>query len=165
MGTPRKQRPTFKRPNHPWRMDRITEEKDLCRKYGLPNKKEVWKAKSTLAGFRQQARKLLDLTGEEADKERKELVNKLKSWGIKVTNIDDVLGLTVENILERRLQSVVYRKGYANTPKQARQFIVHKHVYVGAHKVGVPSYIVLDKEEDQVRVSDFIKVDQSAKTD
>ena len=160
MGTPRKQRRKFARPKHPWRMERITEEKEICAKYGLKNRREVWKAKSRLGRIRDQAKRLMAVSGPQADKEKRELIAKLNVWGVKVESIDDILGLNVENILERRLQTVVFRKGLASTPKQARQFIAHNHVYVGDHKVNVPGYIVLPGEEDNVRIVDGIKVEK-----
>lgn len=54
-------------------------------------------------------------------------------------------GNTGENLLqmlERRLDNVVYRAGFANSRAQARQFIVHGHVRVNGEKVDVPSFLV-----------------------
>jgi small subunit ribosomal protein S4 len=56
----------------------------------------------------------------------------------------------VTDLLERRLQTVVYRKGYANTTGQARQFIGHGHIVVGGQRVGTPSYKVAVAEESTV---------------
>jgi small subunit ribosomal protein S4 len=165
MGTPRKHRRKFTRPKHPWKTDRINEEKELCVKYGLRNKKEVWKAKSMLGRIREHARRLLALSGEEAEKEKKDLMDKLNRLGISIKSVDDILGLTVENLLDRRLQSVVHSKGFANTPKQARQFIVHNHISVGSHRVSVPGYMVRAAEEDNVKLNDIIKVEQGAARD
>jgi small subunit ribosomal protein S4 len=163
MGTPRKQRRKYTRPAHPWQMERITAEKEICVKYGLKTKTELWKAQSKLARIRDQAKKLLALKGEKADKERRELINKMVAWGIKVGSTDDILALDVTALLERRLESVVFRKGLSSTLKQARQFIVHNHVYVGSHKVSVPSYIVLASEEDNVRLVEGIKVEKGVR--
>jgi len=44
--------------------ERITEENDLVRKYGLKNKREIWRAKTALSGYRRQARSLLGSSGE-----------------------------------------------------------------------------------------------------
>ena len=164
MGTPRKQRRKYTRPTHPWQMERITAEKEICVNFGLKNKTELWKAQSRLARIRDGAKKLLAQKGERADRQRKELIDKMKNWGVKVESLDEILALDVSAILERRLESVVFRKGMASTPKQARQYIVHNHVYVGTHKVTIPSYIVLAKEEDTVRVVDeLLKVQESAR--
>ena len=163
MGTPRKQRRKFSRPSHPWKMERVTDEKELCRKYGLKNKRELWKTQSILGRIREQAKRLMASAGDESEKERGELLAKLKGWGINVNTNDEILGLGVDSILDRRLQSVVHSKGLANTPKQARQFITHDHVFVGGHVVSIPGYIVLAGEEDSVRLADDIKVEQSVR--
>jgi small subunit ribosomal protein S4 len=163
MGTPKKQRRKFTRPTHPWQMERITEENELCKTYGLKNKKEIWKAKSRLGRIRDQAKRLLAQKGEKSDEQRRELISKLGIWGVGAKSLDDILGLDVTKLLERRLQTVIVRRGLATTPKQARQLIIHNHVFVGSHKVSVPSYIVLASEEDTVRIADDIKVDKGVR--
>ncbi len=163
MGTPGKQRRKFSRPKHPWRIERVTGEKEIQSKYGLKNKREIWRARSMLGRVRQQARKLLPLTDEGSEKEKRELIAKINRMGINIKTADDILGLGVEDILDRRLQTVVFRRGLANTPRQARQFIVHNHVYVGGHKVSVPGYMVLAQEEGTIRLADDIKVEQSVR--
>lgn len=156
MGTPRKQRRKYSRPTHPWRLERITEEKELCVKYGLKNKKEIWKIRSKLARIRDQAKLLLAASGDKAEKDKSDLIAKLNVWGIPVRSIDDILALDATALLDRRLQSVVLRRGIAKTPKEARQYIAHKHIWVGAHKITIPSYIVLASEEETVRLADEI---------
>lgn len=159
MGDPRKQRRRYSRPKHPWKAERITEEGELCRKYGLKNKREVWRARSTVGRFRQQARRLLGSGGEEVEKEKRELLDKLNKLGILETrSLDDVLALTVEDLLERRLQTLVHRKGIANTIKQARQLVVHGHVLVGNSIVNVPGYVVPKDKEENITISERIKV-------
>ena len=44
------------------------------------------------------------------------------------------------------------RKKLANTPRQARQFIVHKHITIDDNKVNIPSYIVKTDEEDKINL-------------
>ncbi len=54
-------------------------------------------------------------------------------------------GITGENLLrflERRLDNVVYRAGFANTRRQARQLVNHSHFLVNGKKVNIPSYLV-----------------------
>ena len=90
-------------------------------------------------------------------------MDKLYRLGLldKDATLDDVLSLTVQDILERRLQTVVWRKGLARTIKQARQFIVHGHVYVNGRRVTVPSYWVKRGEERHVtldeRMEEYIR--------
>jgi small subunit ribosomal protein S4 len=65
-------------------------------------------------------------------------------------SVDDVLGLDVTDVLERRLQTVVYRKGLANTTSQARQFVSHGHVTVDGRRVTRPSKKVTVAEEGAI---------------
>jgi small subunit ribosomal protein S4 len=65
---------------------------------------------------------------------------------------DDVLRLTVRDILERRLQTVVYRLGLAKTIYHARQLIVHRHIAIGDQIVNVPGYLVKKEEEGKIRL-------------
>ena len=64
--------------------------------------------------------------------------------------IDQILSLDVTDVLERRLQTVAYRKGLGHTPKQARQFIVHGHVTVDGARVQTPSMKVAIDEESTI---------------
>jgi small subunit ribosomal protein S4 len=162
MGTPGKQRRKYSRPTHPWKLERITEETEICAKYGLKNKREIWKTRSRLARIRDQAKSLLTLTGEEAEAKKRELISKMNVWGINAKTVDDILALDVNSLLDRRLESVVFRKGLAKTYRQARQYIVHNHVFVGSHKVSIPGYVVLAAEEESVRLSEeLLKVKES----
>jgi small subunit ribosomal protein S4 len=70
------------------------------------------------------------------------------------SSFDDVLELSIDDISKRRLTSLVVSKGFARTPKQARQFITHKHIIVGGRKVGSPNYLVLKDEEDSINFAD-----------
>jgi small subunit ribosomal protein S4 len=138
----------YETPNHPFQGERIDREHGLVSQYGLSNKEELWRAQSRLRDFRREARSLLGTVGG-AGEEREKFLDRLRRVGIldEEEGLDDVLGLSVEDVLERRLQTVVYRKGLANTMSQARQFVVHGHVAVGERRVQVPSYKVdLDEE-------------------
>lgn len=150
MGDPRKLRRNYSRPPHLWRRERITEDKEIFDKYGLKNKKEIWRVQSELGRFRNEARKLLAVTDDRGGENRDELVSKLKKLGMDINTIEDVLALGVEDLLNRRLQSVVQRKGLANTMKQARQFITHGHVLVKGNVINIPGYLVLKGEEESI---------------
>jgi small subunit ribosomal protein S4 len=145
---------SYETPNHPYQGERIAEEQGLVGKYGLKNKEELWRAQSELRNYRRAARRLLGRTQGDAaaGKEAEEFLGKLKRLGILADedSLDDVLSLDVTDLLERRLQTVVYRKGYANTTGQARQFIGHGHIVVGGQRVGTPSYTVSVAEESTV---------------
>jgi len=141
----------YETPNHPFQGERIAEEHDLVGRYGLKNKEELWRAQSELRSYRREARRLLGTVSDE-EEETSEFVTRLKRIGVldETDSLDGVLSLDVTDVLERRLQTVAYRKGLAHTPKQARQFVVHGHVTVGDHRVTAPSYKVEVDEEDRV---------------
>jgi len=82
------------------------------------------------------------------------LLDSLAKKGLvsKDATLDDVLSLTVESILARRLQTVVWKKGLASTPYQARQLITHRHIVIGDRVVTKPSYWVLADEEPKVGI-------------
>ena len=149
MGHPKKTRKKYKTPSHPRQKDRIEEEKVLIKEYGLKNKKEVWKTDSNLRKIKRQAKKLIASTTEQSKKEKQQLLSRLFKYGLaqKTSKAEDLLELTTKDFLERRLQTVVYRKGLAKTMKQARQFIVHEHVRVNNRKISSPCHLVTQAEE------------------
>ena len=154
----RRLRKKWVRPFKRWDKRRIIEERKLLKFYGLKNKRELWRAQAELRRIRAFARKLLPLSGPEREKREKELLGRLYRLGLLPENatLDDVLSLTVRDILERRLQTIVWRKGFARTTKQARQFIVHGHVYVGGVRVRSPSYWVRREEENLITIDPHI---------
>ncbi len=127
-------------------------ESRLTGRYGLRGKKELWKAETILRNFRRQARRLLSASGDQAVLETQQLLARLQRAGLIKSDatLDDVLGLKLENVLDRRLQTIVYKKGLANTPLQARQLITHGHICVAGTQVTVPSYMVLVEEEGEI---------------
>ncbi|WP_135362639.1 30S ribosomal protein S4 [Halosimplex halophilum] len=143
----------YETPNHPYQGERISEESGLVGQYGLKNKEELWRAQSELRAYRREARKLLGQTDAEgAGKETEEFLARLKRIGVldETDSLDDILSLDVTDILERRLQTVVYRKGLANTTSQARQFVSHGHITVEGQRVTRPSKKVDVSEEGAV---------------
>lgn len=154
MAYPGKKRKSFDTPKHPWQSARMVSEVELIKKYGLRNKKEVWKAQSTLRKYREEAQELLaesaesELTGH-IRKEADQILGKLKRYGIlkEDADIDDILALSTDAILERRLQTQVHKLGLARTLLQARQFIAHGHIAVNGRKVTVPSKMITKDEE------------------
>ncbi|MBS3817390.1 MAG: 30S ribosomal protein S4 [Candidatus Thermoplasmatota archaeon] len=156
MGDPKTSRRKYEKPSHPWQEERIKEENDYIRHYGLKNKKEYWKARSVLKNIRAQARNLqarLRYGEKQATEEKEDLLDKLRKKGFlkgQDHGLNDILGLTIEDILNRRLQTLVYHKGLAHSAEQARQFITHGHISIGGRKVTVPSYIVKKEEEPTI---------------
>lgn len=147
----RRLRKKYEKPRRIWDKERIEEEKSILKEYGLKRKKELWRSEALLRKWRRIARELI---GKRDEKKEKELIQKLNKLGILIENsgLDDILGLTVRNILERRLQTIVFRKGLANSIKHARQLIVHGHVKIDGRKVLYPSYLVKKEEENKIEV-------------
>ncbi len=160
MGDPGRQRKKFEKPFRPFDKDRIEVEKAIMKEYGLRRKKELWRMEGTIRKFRRRAR---DLLAESDEKKEKELLEKLEKLGLlkKGAKLEDVLSLEVKDILERRLQTLVYKKGLANSVKQARQMIVHRHVRVDGRVIEWPSYLVNKNEED--KITSDIKVKEKKK--
>lgn len=152
MGDPIRQKKKYSTPRHPWEGGRIESENVLVKEYGLKNKGEIWKASTVLRKMKQQARTLISLDTEQARKEEELLIARLVSIGLisSKASVDDVLGIDLKKLLDRRLQTQVFKRGLGRTPKQARQFIVHKHILVGDKIVNKPSYMVLINEESKV---------------
>ncbi|HAL02312.1 MAG TPA: 30S ribosomal protein S4, partial [Lachnospiraceae bacterium] len=82
---------------------------------------------------------------------------------------DRMPGMTGSNLiilLESRLDSIIFRMGFARTRKEARQVVDHKHVLVNGKKVNVPSYQckagdvieIVDNSKSMQRFKDIIEV-------
>ncbi len=158
MGDPKRHRKKYVTPPHPWDKARLEREAQLVIKYGLRNKRELWRFQNILRKYRRVARDLLgkiNLPGKEGEYARAKaqaVIKKLARIGVLDENatLDDILNLTVENFLERRLQTLVYRLGLARTIKQARQLITHGHIAIDGRRVTAPSYIVEKDEESKI---------------
>ena len=130
MGDPKFSRKTYDTPSHPWQGERIKAEVEVVRAFGLKNKTEVWKAETILRNLRKQSRDLqarLRTGDEQAKIEADALLAKCGRLGYLPvgSNLNDILALKDEDVLSRRLQTIVYEKGLASTIKQARQMITH----------------------------------------
>lgn len=152
MGDPKRTRKKYSSPMHPWQKDRMEVEQKLLKEYGMKNKRELWKMNSVLRNFHTRAKELAAATGEQANKEKEQLFIKLQRYGLigETPTLDDALGITLRDILERRLQTQVFRKQLARSMQQARQFIIHQHIVVGEKKMTVPSYLVSTAEESKI---------------
>ena len=155
MGDPKKQKKKYETPFRPWDEIRIKEEKGIIKEFGLKNKKEIWKISSLLKKFKVQARKLITSASKQAELEKKHLIEKLVKLGLvnKDAKISDILELKLKDLLEKRLQTQAYRLGLANSVKQARQFIVHRHIAINKELVTSPSRLVLTGEKVEFNIN------------
>ena len=155
MGDPKKQRRKFDTPRFPWQTDMLDAELKIVGQYGLRNKREIWRHKTLLSKYRGIGRSLLGMSVEERSKQEKQLLNRLNRLGIlpEESELDHVLDMTLEDILQRRLQTLVFQKGLAQSMQQARQLIAHGHISIDGRRVSSPSYLVLKEEEGKIAYS------------
>ncbi len=149
MGDPRKHRKKYTTPSHPWQRARIEEEKEIQKEFSLPRKTEIWKMVSLGRSFAAQTKKLISQNDPQSLKERELLLAKLKKLGLLKTGsrIEEALSISTKDVLNRRLQTLVCKKGLARSPAQARQFITHGHITVAGKAVTSPAHIVPVEEE------------------
>jgi len=155
MGDPRRFNKKYKAPNTPFEKGRMLEELKFVGKYGLRNKKELWRHKYQLSGFRSRAREARSQPEHIQNQMLNDLRNSLSKLGVigPEAHFDDVLGLNLDSILERRLQTQVFKQGLAKSIYQARQFICHRHIIVGEKVISSPSYLVKLEEQDEIKLA------------
>lgn len=149
MGDIKKTRRKYSKPSHPWQRARIDAEKIILKEFGFKNKTEIWKMESQLRSFKNQVKELVTKEPKQRALEEKQLLDRLYKLGLlnKDAKRENVLDLINLDLFNRRLQTIVFKKGLARSVKQARQFIVHGHIFVNGNEMNVPSYLVNRDEE------------------
>jgi small subunit ribosomal protein S4 len=155
MGDIKNFRKDWNKPKRPLNFELKMEELKILGTFGLKTKRELWKARTELSRVRNQARSLLALRQEVREKEEPILIHSLSRIGLVEQNatLDDVLNLEINDLLSRRLQTIIMKKFYFKTPYQARQAISHGHILIGDRVVNIPSYVVKVDEEEQVKLT------------
>lgn len=145
----KRQRKKYDAPTRRFDKKRLEVEREILKKHGLKTKKELWRVEAQLRKYRRLARELAAKRDKEMEKV---LIKKLIDVGIlkEGSNIDDVLNITLEDFLNRRLQTYLVQKGLAKTAKQARQLIVHGHVRIDGRRITHPSYVVGKNDESSI---------------
>jgi len=150
---PRSYSKTYSVPRRPFESARLDTELKLVGEYGLRNKREVWRVQLTLSKIRRAARSLLTLDEKDPKRlfEGNALIRRLVRVGVldeSRMKLDYVLALKIEDFLERRLQTCVYKLGLAKSIHHARVLIRQRHIRVGKQIVNVPSFMVrLDSQK------------------
>ncbi|MEM2142481.1 MAG: 30S ribosomal protein S4 [Candidatus Thorarchaeota archaeon] len=164
MGDIRRTTQKYSRPRRPFETDRFEQELHFMGTYGLRNKRELWRHRTELSQYRRQARSLLAKSPGERAVQEKELIDKLARLGILKGDrtLDGVLGLTLADLLERRLQTIVFRKGLASSAYHARQLVVHGHIALDNVRVMTPSRLIRVDEEDKIGYAPGSKLNDPA---
>jgi len=136
----------FVRPKRLYETTRIKEENELLKEYALKSKREVWKMQAKVDYFRKRAMALAKAPSEE----QKVLFSKLQALGLKTETIAEVLALKIEDLLARRLPTIVFKNNLSKTPQHARQMVVHKKVMINGNINNTPSYLVPVSEENKI---------------
>ncbi len=134
---------------HPWIAAEIEESKKIKAEYGVLRRKEILIASSFLKKYKDLAKKLIANATVQGKREAEQIMGKLQRLGMlpAAAQLEDVLGLTLKDVLERRLQTQVFRKNLSRSMKQARQFITHRHIAIAGQEITSPGHLVTQAEE------------------
>ena len=156
MGDPKKKKKLYATPKRPYDVNNLEEELKLIGNYGLRNKRELWRHRTEVSTLRRRARELLSVDPIERVDREKALIRKLSALGLVSENAttEDVLSMSINDVMERRLQTVIFRRGMAKSLHQARQLITHGHISIRGRKVKAPGYKVTLEDEANLNYAD-----------
>jgi small subunit ribosomal protein S9e len=149
-------RKTSKTPRKPFDKDRLLAELKVVGQYGLRCKREVWRVQLTLAKIRKAARELLTLDDRDPRRlfEGDALIRRIVKLGLLKEGerkLDYVLGLTINQFMDRRLQTMVASRNLAKSFHHSRVLIRQRHISVGKQLVNIPSYMVKKDSEAHIQ--------------
>ena len=121
------------------------------RRFGLPLKNDKQDSKKSRGSNSE--RRLSDYGMQLREKQKARFIygileRQFRNYYRKASRLEGITGDKLLQILESRLDNVVYRLGFAHTREQARQIVNHGHIEVNSKKVNIPSYEV--KEGDNI---------------
>ena len=150
---------TSVKPKRPFEKERLDSELLLIGKYGLKNKREVWRTQYLLTRIRKAARELLTLEPNDPRRlfEGQALIDRMMRIGVlnkDEKELDYVLSLTTQKFLDRRLQTIVHSNTFAKSIHQARVLIFQKKIALnrGARNqiINIPSFVVRKENETKI---------------
>lgn len=149
---------TYKTVRRPFEKERLDQEMRICGEYGLRCKREIWRVQYMLSKMRKAARTLLTLDATDPKRlfETPPLIRRLKRYGLMTEEenaLDDILRLSTQRIMERRLQTKVLKLNLAQSIHHARVLIRHRHIRVGKKVTNVPSLLVRTDSERHIEHS------------
>jgi small subunit ribosomal protein S4 len=145
-----------------WRQSR-REKIDLFPKSSLGKKSRFAERAETPPGMHGQARQKLSDYGVQLREKQKVkriygvLEKQFRNYYHKATHSKGVTGVVLLQFLEQRLDNVVYRMGFMNSRRQARQAVGHGHVHLNGRPVNIPSHAVKQGDVIEVKATDPMK--------
>merc|ERR1712093_233459 len=149
---------TSKNPKRAYDKERLDHELQMLGTYGLKNKREIRRVGLILSKVRAVARHLLTLDEKDPRRifEGQALMRRMIRYGIldeDKQRLDYVLALKIEDFMERRLQTLVFKRGLAKSIHHARVLIRQKHIRVGRQIVDIPSLMVRVESQPHIEFS------------
>ena len=150
---------TSVKPKRPFEKERLDSELLLIGKYGLKNKREVWRTQYLLTRIRKAARELLTLEKNDPRRlfEGQALIDRMMRIGVlskSEKELDYVLSLTTQKFLDRRLQTIVHNNQFAKSIHQARTLIFQKKIALNKGSryqiINIPSFVVRKENETKI---------------
>ena len=124
---------TYSVPKRPWEKERVAQELKIIGVYGLKNKKEIWRVQYLLGKIRTIAKELLLLNPTDPKRlfQGEALLKRMAKMGLLAPaemRLEFVLGLTVNQFMERRLQTLLWKSNKSKSVHHARVLINGKHI-------------------------------------